>query len=125
MTIMTVLVEGPHPGGFLVWEAFRDYTRETITIASGSTLEPGTVLGKITATAKYATHDPNATNGTETATAILWGRADASAGDVLAVALVRGPAVVNQHDLVFAGAPSEAEISAAHAALLDVGIRVR
>ncbi len=25
---MTTLVEGTHPGGFLVWEAFRDYTRE-------------------------------------------------------------------------------------------------
>jgi hypothetical protein len=23
---MTTLVEGTHPGGFLVWEAFRDYT---------------------------------------------------------------------------------------------------
>jgi Bacteriophage lambda head decoration protein D len=122
---MTVLVEGPHPGGFLVWEAFRDYTRETITITSGSTLEPGTVLGKITASGKYAAHDPNATDGTETAAAIVWGRADASAGDVLAVAVVRGPAVVNRHDLVFAGMPSEAEIEAAHAALLDAGIRVR
>jgi hypothetical protein len=121
---MTVLVEGKHPGGFLVWEAFRDYTRETITIASG-TLAPGTVLGKITASGKYAAHDPAATDGTETAVAILWGRADASAGEVLAVALVRGPAVVNRHDLVFVGTPSEAEISAAHAALLDVGIRVR
>ena len=45
---MTTLVEGTHPGGFLVWEAFRDYTRETITVASG-TLEPGTVLGEISA----------------------------------------------------------------------------
>ena len=41
---MTTLVEGTHPGGFLVWEAFRDYTRETVTVAAG-TLEPGTVLG--------------------------------------------------------------------------------
>ena len=45
---MTTLVEGKHPGGFLVWEAFRDYTRETITVAAG-TLQPGTVLGRITA----------------------------------------------------------------------------
>ena len=56
---MTTLVEGKHPGGFLVWEAFRDYTRETITVAAG-TLEPGTVLGKITASGKYAAHDPAA-----------------------------------------------------------------
>ena len=45
---MTTLTETPHAGGFLVWEAFRDYTRETITIATG-TLDPGTVLGRITA----------------------------------------------------------------------------
>ena len=25
---MTTLVEGTHPGGFLVWEAFRDYRHE-------------------------------------------------------------------------------------------------
>ena len=30
---MTVLTETTHPGGFLVWEAFRDYTREVVTIA--------------------------------------------------------------------------------------------
>lgn len=121
---MTMLVEGKHPGGFLVWEAFRDYTRETITIASG-TLAPGTVLGKITASGKYAAHDPEATDGTETAVAVLWGKADASAGDAVAVAIVRGPAIVNRHDLVFSGTPSEAEIIAAHGALLEAGILVR
>ena len=42
---MTTLTEGKHAGGFLVWEVLRDYTRETITIASGAgKLEPGTVL---------------------------------------------------------------------------------
>ena len=121
---MTTLTETTHPGGFLVWEAFRDYTRETITVATG-TLEPGTVLGRITASGKYAAYDPAAVDGTETAVAVLWGKADASAGDALAVAVVRGPAIVNRHDLVFAGSPSEAEIAAAHAALLAAGILVR
>ncbi len=121
---MTQPVEGTHAGGLLVWEDFRDYTRETITIAAG-TLEPGTVLGKITASGKYAAHDPAAVDGTETAVAVLWGKADASAGDVPAVAVVRGPAIVNRHDLVFAGTPSEAEIAAAHTALLAAGILVR
>lgn len=121
---MTTFTESTHPGGFLVWEAFRDYTRETITIAAGS-LEPGAVLGKITASGKYAAHDPAAVDGTETAVAVLWGKADASAGDAPAVALVRGPAIVNRHDLVFAGTPSEGEIAAAHAALLAAGILVR
>jgi hypothetical protein len=77
---MTTLVEGTHPGGFLVWEAFRDYTRETITVAAG-TLEPGTVLGQDHRLGKYAAHDPAAVDGTETAVAVLWGKADASTGD--------------------------------------------
>ena len=121
---MTTLTETTHAGGFLVWEAFRDYTRETITVATG-TLEPGTVLGRITASGKYAAHDPAAVDGTETAVAVLWAKADASAGDVPAVAIVRGPAIVNRHDLVFAGTPSEGEIAAAHTALLAAGILVR
>jgi hypothetical protein len=121
---MTTLVEGKHPGGFLVWECSSDYTRETITVAAG-TLEPGTVLGKITASGKYAAHDPAALDGTETAVAVLWGKADASGGDAPAVALVRGPTIVNRHYLVFAGSPSEGEIAAAHTALLAAGILVR
>ena len=121
---MTTLTETTHPGGFLVWEAFRDYTREVVTIASGD-LFPGTVLGKVTASGDYAAHDPAAVDGTETAVAVLWGRCDATGGAVPGVALVRGPAVVNRHDLVFAGSPSEAEIDAAHAALLAAGILVR
>jgi len=121
---MTVLTEGRHPGGFLVWEAFRDYCREVITVAAG-TLEPGTVLGKITASGKYAAHDPAASDGTETAVAVLWGHSDASAGDAVGVALVRGPAIVNRHDLVFAGTPTPAQIAAAHTALGTAGIIVR
>ena len=87
---MTTLIEGKHLGGFLVWEAFRDYTRKTITVAAG-TLEPGTVLGRITASGKYAAHDPAAVDGTETAVAVLWGKADASAGDAPAVAWFADP----------------------------------
>ncbi|MDZ4126594.1 MAG: head decoration protein [Hydrogenophaga sp.] len=121
---MTTLTETTHPGGFLVWEAFRDYTRETITIAAGA-LDPGAVLGRITASGAYAAFDPAALDGTETAVAVLWGKADASGGDVPAVAVVRGPAIVNRHDLVFVGTPSAPEIAAAHAALLAVGILVR
>ena len=99
---MPTLTEGRHAGGFLVWEASRDYCREAVTIAAG-TLAPGTVLGRITVGSKYATHDPDASDGTETAVAVLWDKADASAGDAPAVAIVRGPAIVNRHDLVFAG----------------------
>ena len=121
---MPTLSETTHPGGFLVWEAFRDYTRAVVTIAAGN-LSPGSVLGRITASGKYASHDPAAVDGTETAVAVLWGKVDATAGDVDAVALLRGPAIVNRHDLVFAGTPTQPEIDAAHAALLAAGILVR
>jgi len=121
---MTTFTEGRHTGGFLVWEALRDYCREVVTISAG-TLEPGTVLGRITATGKYAAHDPAAVDGTETAVAVLWGAADASAGDVAAVVVLRGPAIVNGNDLVFAGTPSAPQIDAAHAALAAAGILVR
>jgi len=125
---MTTLTETTHPGGFLVWEAFRDYTREVVTIATGGAnpvLQPGTVLGKITATGKYAAHDPAATDGTETAVAVLWDKVDATAADVDAVVLLRGPAIVNTNDLVFTGTPTAPEITAAHTALAAVGILTR
>lgn len=125
---MTTLTETTHPGGFLVWEAFRDYTREVITIATGGAnpvLQPGTVLGKITASGKYAAHDPAAVDGTETAVAVLWGKVDATAADVDAVVLLRGPAIVNSNDLVFTGTPTAPEITAAHTALAAVGILTR
>jgi hypothetical protein len=121
---MPTLTEGRHTGGFLIWEAARDYCREVVTIAAG-TLETGTVLGKVTVGGKYVAHDPDATDGSQTAVAVLWDRADASAGDVSAVALVRGPAIVNRHDLAFAGTPGEPEIAAAQAALAVAGIIVR
>jgi hypothetical protein len=125
---MTILTEGRHAGGFIIWEAARDYTREVVTIATGGgnpVLEPGTVLGKITASGKYAAHDPAAVDGTETAVAVLWGKADATAADVDAVVLLRGPAIVNGNDLVFTGTPTAPEIAAAHTALAAVGILTR
>ena len=125
---MTILTEGRHTGGFIVWEAFRDYCREVVTIATGGAnpvLEPGTVLGKITASGKYAAHDPAAVDGTETAVAVLWGKADATVVDVDAVVLLRGPAIVNTNDLVFTGTPTAPEITTAHTALAAVGILTR
>ena len=113
-------------GAFIKSEGNGDISRETIVIAATyGKLVAGTVLGKITASGKYAAHDPAAVDGTETAVAVLWGNADASAGDAPAVAVVRGPAIVNRHDLFFAGTPSEGEIAAAHTALLAAGILVR
>ena len=123
---MTTLTEGKHAGGFLVWEVLRDYTRETISIASGAgKLEPGTVLGKITTGGKYTGLAPTATNGSQNAVGILWAGVDASAADAPGVVVLRGPALVNQHELVWPNGATEAQITAATTALAALGIILR
>ena len=49
------------------------------------------MLGKIIDRCKYIAHDADATNGTETAVAALWGKVDASGGNPPAVSLVPVP----------------------------------
>lgn len=123
---MTTLTEGKHAGGFLVWEVLRDFTRETVTLASGAgKLAPGTVLGKITTGGKYTVLTPAATNGSQTAAGILWGTADATAADAPGVVLVRGPAIVNRHEIVFPEGATEAQITTATTALAALGIILR
>ena len=123
---MTMLTEGKHTGGFLVWEVLRDYTRETVTIASGAgKLEPGTVLGRITTGGKYTSFAPGASNGSQNASGILWDSVDASAADAPAVILLRGPAIVNRHDLVWPDGATEAQITTATTALASIGIVLR
>ena len=123
---MTMLTEGKHTGGFLVWEVLRDYTRETVTIASGAgKLEPGAVLGRITTGGKYTSFAPGASNGSQNASGILWDSVDASAADAPGVVLLRGPAIANRHDLVWPDGATEAQITAATTALASIGIILR
>ena len=123
---MTTLTEGKHAGGFLVWETSRDYTRETVTIASGAgKIEPGTVLGKITTGGKFTALAPAATNGSQNAAGIIWAGVDASAADAAGVVLLRGPAIVNRHEIVWPAGATEAQITAATTALATIGIILR
>jgi hypothetical protein len=123
---MTTLTEGPHPGSFLVWEVLRDYTRETITIASGAgKLAPGTVLGKITTGGKYTGLAPAATNGSQNVAGILWAAIDATDADAASVVILRGPAIVNRHEIILPEGATEAQITAAITALAALGIILR
>ena len=123
---MTTLTEGKHAGGFLVWEVLRDYTRETVTIASGAgKLAPGTVLGKITTGGKYTVLTPGASNGSQNAAGILWVGVDATDADAAGVVILRGPAIVNRHELVWPEGATEAQITAATTALATIGIILR
>lgn len=123
---MSILTETNHAGGFLVWEVLRDYTRETVTIASGAgKLEPGTVLGKITTGGKFTKLTPAATNGSQNAAGILWAGVDASAADALGVVILRGPALVNRHEIIWPEGASEAQITTATTALGALGVILR
>ena len=123
---MPILTEGTHAGGFLVWEVLRDYTRETITVASGAgKLAAGTVLGKITTGGKFTALAPAATNGSQIAAGILWDGVDAVSADVPGVVLLRGPAIVNRHEILLPEGATEAQITAATAALAALGILLR
>ena len=123
---MTTLTEGKHAGGFLVWEVLRDYTRETVTISSGAgKLAPGTVLGKITTGGKYTVLTPGASNGSQNAAGILWVGVDASDADASGVVILRGPVIVNRHELIWPEVATEAQITTATNALAALGIILR
>ena len=56
---MATLTEGKHTAEYLLSEAEGHRSRDNIKIASGSgVVKVGTVLGKVTASGKYAPHAP-------------------------------------------------------------------
>src|SRR5687768_18298897 len=90
---MAILTEDRFSGAahYIVSEANGMYrSREQIGIARGAgVLKPGTVLGKITASGKYAAYNPTLATGVEDAVAILWEGCDATSEDVRRTATVR------------------------------------
>jgi hypothetical protein len=94
--------ESMHAGEFLLSEGAGNISREAINVAAGTALEPGQILGLITATSEFAPYQPTAEDGTENAIAILYGPLGGS--DVVR----RGRAVVRL-----------AEVSEAHLTGLD------
>lgn len=107
-------------------EANGHRSRETITVVSGQNLKAGTVIGKITASGKYAIADnvTPASNGSQTAAAVLLEDADASGGDVAALALVRD-CEVKAPVLTYMAGSSGANKTAQNTSLATAGIIVR
>lgn len=117
------LTETPHAGSFLLSEANGTISRENVTLLSGEDLEAGTVVGKITATSKYAAYDQQAGDGSEVAAGVLLAKGDASAGD-LAVCIIARDAEVIADQLTWPdGSPTD--ITAGIADLKAIGIIVR
>lgn len=122
---MPTLTEGMHEGEFIGELAMGvGYHVDEITVLSGQTLVAGAVVGKVSASGKYVAYDNTGTDdGRRTVAGILVPAADASGGDVVSRALVRGPAVVNKNDLTWAAGIDAAEQAAAIAELLTLGIK--
>ena len=121
---MPELQQGRYAGELIVSEGNGRISRETIIVLSGQTLQPGAVLGKVTASGKYKALEPAAVDGSEVAAGILYDRVDASDGDAEGVAIVR-LAEVNAAELVWPDGISSGEQSAALDELAALSIIAR
>ncbi len=85
---MSVKTESVYTGEFLVSEGNNTISREQVPVAANLTMEPGTVVGKETATGEFKPLDPAASDGTENAAGILYAGkvTDASGGDGVIIA---------------------------------------
>lgn len=122
---MPVFTETNRLGDVLKREFDPLLNRETVTLISGQNLKCGAVLGQITASGKYTLHAAAAVDGSQNARAVLLFDTDASGGDTKAVVLARGPAVVSDAALIFAGGISAPNRATAVAALAALGIVAR
>lgn len=79
-----------YTGEFLLSEANGARSREEVAIAAAAgALKAGTVLGKITASGKYAAYNNGASDGTEVAAGVLYAAAPDLTADQSAVLIAR------------------------------------
>ena len=112
-----MMTEKNRAGEFVLSEGNGRISRDVAIIAAGAALGAGTVLGQITANSKLAAYDPAATDGTETAVAILYADVDAESADAEGVIIARS-AEVKASMLVGSDADAVADL-----ALKDIIVR--
>lgn len=121
-----MFTEGKHPAEFLISEAPGTQSRDTVTLTvpANTTYVPGQVLGQSSANDKYVPFDDAATDGTETAAGILYGKAvnDTEAPVDVDAVIVNLNAEVREADLVWAEGVDE---DAGLADLRQLGIKAR
>lgn len=83
------LTQHPRTADFILSEANGTLSRENAILASSGSLLAGTVLGLVTASKKYVQWAPAATDGSETAAAILYAATNASTADAACVVVAR------------------------------------
>lgn len=124
------LSEGQYPGEFIIHEPSPDISRETVTVtvAASTKLEPGHVLGQLSADSKYVEYDNAGTDGSESAAAILYTECDnsddATTTDFTAT-VVKRLACVRKGDLQWNSGVDSAGKTAAYADLAALFIIAR
>ena len=122
---MPALAEPLNLGDLLKYEAPNLYSRDRVTVASGQNLPLGTVVGIVTATAKFKQIDPSAEDGSQVAAGVVLQACDATwhaRDDALVVAR---PASVAPPALAWPDAITTAEKLTAIAQLKALGVLVR
>ena len=122
---MPSLAEPLNLGDLLKYEAPNLYSRDRVTVASGQNLPLGTVVGIVTATAKFKQLDPSAEDGTQVAAGVLLQACDAALIDRDDGLVVTRHAIVAHHALAWPDAITTAEKLAAIAQLKALGVLVR
>ena len=122
---MPVITESNNLGDLLKYEAPNRYSRDVATIAAGQNLPLGTVVGIVTATAKFKQLDPSAEDGTQVAAGVLLQACDAALIDRDDGLVVARHAIVAHHALAWPDAITTAEKLAAIAQLKALGVLVR
>jgi hypothetical protein len=121
---MATYTEPNRPYECVISEANGQRSRETVTIVAGADLEPGSVLGKITASGKYTLYDDGNGDGSQTAVAILLAFADASGADASAAVLMHD-AEIKKSLLVWHASADATSKATAYTQLANVGIIAR
>ncbi len=123
------LTEGKHTGEFILSEANGNRSRDivVVTVPANTTLEPGHVLAKLSATGKYTEYDNAGSDGSESAAGVLYGALTNDTGAPVDIdgVVVNQDAEVRGADLAWKAGLSDNDKTAGKADLLALGIKVR
>ncbi len=125
------LSELQYPGEFIIAEPAEEISREevTVTAPAATRLQPGMVLGQLSATEKYVPYDNAGTDGSESAAGILYSECDNTDGvgavDFTSAVIVKRVAAVRKGDLKWDSGVDTAGKTAAYADLAALMIIAR
>lgn len=120
---MAPVTMGKLSAEFLISEANDYRSRDEVTVdATGGALEPGTILGIVTASGKYVRHNAAGVDGSQTEAGILM-VAIGAVEDTRTV--IARDAEVSESDLTYEVGADAAQVAASNAALASLGIVVR